>query len=345
MSAKLYDNCKMIMVNYADLWLVHSYVASLLDGAKLELREFKAHSMLLGACMSCPLRRSDLEAFSVEIKDLKHKLDHYYRYTVLSTAPCVVYGSLKGKPFHATKENNKLKHEVTYLTARLKRTVVSEKIIEDDLSRVEESATKSTYKLSVGFDMCEDKGVKSAFKFISSSNYHQEEKVIKSTKTHYSCSPKPSFNPKREMRKEISKLREEAFVCMFYGRAGHLDEFCFRRKRIERRHIEYARNSYRDEFFDFSLRSYSRTLPHTTSRALTHFSHVPNHGSYGFGSWENNSVRRHFCYGSRPHRGDNFLRMPDFPTGGSHTHFEPRHLDGPCFPRHGSSPTRPNDEV
>jgi hypothetical protein len=35
MSAKPCDNCKMIMVNYADLWLVHSHVASLLDGAKL----------------------------------------------------------------------------------------------------------------------------------------------------------------------------------------------------------------------------------------------------------------------------------------------------------------------
>jgi hypothetical protein len=37
MSAKPCDNCKMIMVNYADLWLVHSRVASLLYGARLEL--------------------------------------------------------------------------------------------------------------------------------------------------------------------------------------------------------------------------------------------------------------------------------------------------------------------
>jgi hypothetical protein len=49
--------------------------------------------------------------------------------------------------------------------------------------------------------------VKSAPKFIPSSNYHQEEKTIKSTKTHYPSSPKPSFNPKREVRKEIPKLR------------------------------------------------------------------------------------------------------------------------------------------
>jgi hypothetical protein len=34
MSAKLCDNCNMIMVNYVDLWLVHSHVASLLDSAR-----------------------------------------------------------------------------------------------------------------------------------------------------------------------------------------------------------------------------------------------------------------------------------------------------------------------
>jgi hypothetical protein len=33
-------------------------------------------------------------------------------------------------------------------------------------------------------------------------------------------------------------------MCMLCGRAGHLDEFCFRRKRIERRRVEYARDSY-----------------------------------------------------------------------------------------------------
>jgi hypothetical protein len=31
-------------------------------------------------------------------------------------------------------------------------------MIEDDLSRVEESATKSTYKLGVGFERCEKEG-------------------------------------------------------------------------------------------------------------------------------------------------------------------------------------------
>jgi hypothetical protein len=48
--------------------------------------------------------RSDLEASVIEIKDLKHKLDHSSYYTILSP-PCIVCGSLKGKVFHTTKEN------------------------------------------------------------------------------------------------------------------------------------------------------------------------------------------------------------------------------------------------
>jgi hypothetical protein len=104
MSAKPCDNCKMIMVNYADLWLVYSSVASLLDGARLELRELKARSTLLGACIACPVLISDLEVAAIEIKDLKHKLDLSSRYTILSP-PCEACVSLKGKLFHATREN------------------------------------------------------------------------------------------------------------------------------------------------------------------------------------------------------------------------------------------------
>jgi hypothetical protein len=104
------------------------------------------------------------------------------------------------------------------------------------------SATKSTYKLRVDFDRCEDKGEKRASKFVPTSIYHKDEETIKSTKTHYTSSPKPSFNPKREVRKN-PKPGEEVFVCMFCGRASHLDGFCFRRKRIEKRHFDYTRNS------------------------------------------------------------------------------------------------------
>jgi hypothetical protein len=108
MSAKPCDKCTMIMVNYADLWLLHSRVNSLLVGARMELRELKAHSSLLGACTTCPVLRSYLEALTIEIKDLKHKLDHSSCYTILSPS-CEVCVSLKGKIFHATKENTELK--------------------------------------------------------------------------------------------------------------------------------------------------------------------------------------------------------------------------------------------
>jgi hypothetical protein len=127
-----------------------------------------------------------------------------------------------------------VKQEVAYLFSCLERTIVSEKIIEEDLSQVEESATKSTYKLGVGFERCEDKGEKSAPKFVTRSS-----------------NLKPSFNPKRGVKKNTANLSEEVYICMFCVLAGHLDEFCFRRKRMEKRHVDYARNSYHDEFIDF----------------------------------------------------------------------------------------------
>jgi hypothetical protein len=79
----------------------------LLDSARLELIELKAHFTLLGAYTTCPVLRSDLEAAAVEIKDLKNKLNHSSRYTVLSP-PCEVCVSLKGNLLHATKENTEL---------------------------------------------------------------------------------------------------------------------------------------------------------------------------------------------------------------------------------------------
>jgi hypothetical protein len=156
---------------------------------------------------------------------------------------------------------------------------------------------------------------------------------------------------------------------MFCGRAGHLDEFYFRRKRIERRCVEYARNSYRDEFLDVPPQSYShipprsyyrslsrtfsrpsphtfsRALPRTSSSASPQFTHRPNHRSYGFGPRENRFEPRRFGYGPYPHRGDCFPRRPGFLTGGSFPHFEPRHLDGTRFLHRGSRPTRSSGEV
>jgi hypothetical protein len=106
-SAKPCDNYKIIMFNYADLWLVHSDIASLLDGPRVELRELKARSTLLGVCTTCPFLRSNLEAAAVKIKNLKHKLDQSSRYTILSPS-CEACVSLKGKLFHAIKENTEI---------------------------------------------------------------------------------------------------------------------------------------------------------------------------------------------------------------------------------------------
>jgi hypothetical protein len=100
------------------------------------------------------------------------------------------------------------------LTARLEKTTLSEKMIEDDLSRVEESATKSTYRLGLRdlsrveekmieedlsrFERCE----KSAPKFVPSSSYHKEEEALKPTKAQYPSNPTPSFNPKRSKERD-----------------------------------------------------------------------------------------------------------------------------------------------
>jgi hypothetical protein len=86
------------------------------------------------------------------------------------------------------------------------------------------------------------------------------------------------------VRRETPKPREEAFICMFCGRADHLDEFCFCYKRIEKRRFDYARNSYHNEFIDFPPCSYSHALPRTPSLTVSRFFHRPNHCSYGFGS-------------------------------------------------------------
>jgi hypothetical protein len=108
MSDKPCENCNMIMTSYAALQIVHTQVASELKCAKLEFKELKTHSLLLGACTSCPMLKSDLEACSIEIKELKQRLDYSSCYKFFSP-PCKVYGILKGKLLHATKENFELK--------------------------------------------------------------------------------------------------------------------------------------------------------------------------------------------------------------------------------------------
>jgi hypothetical protein len=53
MSAKPCDNYKMIMVNYADLWLVLSHVVSLLDGWNSKRSKLIPHCLVLARVARC----------------------------------------------------------------------------------------------------------------------------------------------------------------------------------------------------------------------------------------------------------------------------------------------------
>jgi hypothetical protein len=96
MSAQPCENCNMIMVNYVDLLILHTRVASQVMGAKLELKELKARSLLLGACLECPKLKLELDARSLKVKDLETKLLEKPRVSVTSP-PCEVCGSLNDK--------------------------------------------------------------------------------------------------------------------------------------------------------------------------------------------------------------------------------------------------------
>jgi hypothetical protein len=139
------------------------------------------------------------------------------------------------------------------------------------------------------------------------------------------------------VKKNTPNPSEEVYICMFCGRAGHMDEFCFWLKRMEKRRVDYARNSYHDDFIDF--------LPHFSSRAPSCFSHEPNYHSYGFGSRESGLVPGCFDVDPHSHHG---VRPPcrhGFPARSVYSHFELSRFDGPCFSRRGSHSTRSNGEV
>jgi hypothetical protein len=56
-------------------------------------------------------------------------------------------------------------------------------------------------------------------------------------------------------------------------------------------------------------------------------------------------VPRRFGYSPHPHHYNRFPCRHGFPTGGSYTHFEPRHMDDSHFPYHGSHPTGSKGDV
>jgi hypothetical protein len=217
---------------------VHAQVASQLESTICELDELKARPSLLGDCLECHKLKLELDAYSLNVKMLETKLLEKSHVSVTSSH-CELCVPFKGKLVHATNEKTMLVQDVTYLTSRLERTKLSEKMIEEDLSQVDECVTRSIHKLGLGYERCEDKGEVST-KFVSSSTYKDEEQTLKAKQIPYALNSKPSFNPVREVKRETPKLREKAFICMFCGCAGHLDEFCFRRKRIEKRHFDYA---------------------------------------------------------------------------------------------------------
>jgi hypothetical protein len=198
---------------------VHAQVASQLES------ELKARPSLLGACLECPKLKLELDAHSLNVKKLETKLLEKSHVSV-SSSPCKGCVPLKCKLVHATNENTMLVQDVAYLTLWLMRTKLSEKIIEENLSRVDECVTRSIHKLGLGYERCEDKGEIST-KFVPISTYNDEEETIKAKQIPYPPNPKPSFNPKRGVKTESPKPREEVFICMFCGHVGHLDEFCF----------------------------------------------------------------------------------------------------------------------
>jgi hypothetical protein len=272
---------------------VHTQLASQLESTICELDELKARPSLLGVCLECPKLKLELDSCSLNVKKLETKLLEKSHVSI-TLSPYELCVSLKGKLVHATNENTMLVQDIAYLTSWLERTKLSEKIIEEYLSRVDECVTRSIHKLGLGYERCEPKGEIST-KFVPSSTYKDEEETLKAKPISYPPNLKSSFNPKKVQRQTTNSSMHNldgVYTCMFCGRAGHLDKFCFRRKRIEKMRFEHARNSYHDEFFDLPPRSYSRVPPHsyscasprTFSYALSRFSHGPNHRLYGFGS-------------------------------------------------------------
>jgi hypothetical protein len=173
MSDKDCDFCLVVMEHLAKLRNVHAQVASQLESTICVLDELKARPSLLGTCMECPNLKLELDTRYLNVKKLETKLLEKSHASVTSS-PCEVCVSLKGKLVHATNENTMLMQDVAYLTLWVERIKLSEKMIEDDLSWVDECVTRSIHKLGLGYERCEDKGEVST-KFVPNSTYKDEE--------------------------------------------------------------------------------------------------------------------------------------------------------------------------
>jgi hypothetical protein len=187
-----------MMEDHAKLRNVHAQVASQLESTICELDELKARPSLLGACLECLKLKLELDTHSLNVQKLETELLEKSHVSVTSS-PCEVCVSLKSKLVHATNENTMLMQDVAYLTSQLERTKLSEKMIEEDLSRVDESVTRSIHKLDLGYERCEDNGEIST-KFVPSSPYKDEKETLKTKQIPYPPNPKSSFNPKRAQK-------------------------------------------------------------------------------------------------------------------------------------------------
>jgi hypothetical protein len=97
MSTKPCENCSMIMVNYANLWIVHAQVVSQLKCVKLELKELNARSLLLGACLECP----KLKELETELLEKPH--------VSVTSPPYEVCDTLKSKLFLCYQREHRAK--------------------------------------------------------------------------------------------------------------------------------------------------------------------------------------------------------------------------------------------
>jgi hypothetical protein len=174
---------------------VHAQVASQLESTICELDERRARPSLLGACLEYHKLKLELDACSLNVKNLESKLIEK-SHVLVTSSPCELCVSLKGKLVHATNENTMLVQDIAYLTSRLERTKLSEKMIDEDLSRVDECVTRYIHKLGLGYERCEPKGEIST-KFVPSCTYKDEEETLKAKPIPYPPNPKPSFNPKK----------------------------------------------------------------------------------------------------------------------------------------------------
>jgi hypothetical protein len=155
---------------------VHAQFASQLESAISELDELKARPSLLGACLECPKLKLKFNARSLNVKKLETELLEKSHISVTSSRDVCV--SLKGKLVHATNENTILMQDVAYLTSWLARTKLSDKMIEEDLSQIDECVTHYIHKLGLGYGRCEDKG-EIFTKFVPSTNYKDGEETLK----------------------------------------------------------------------------------------------------------------------------------------------------------------------